>query len=506
MFKNLKNRITSDFLLLLMIICLNLTFIVYFVLIAYFNRLSQDDFDFLSALKENSIFEFVNVVYQNHQGRFISFFIQGLKYSFINATSFFHFIPIFHYSIISITLFYGIKRLCSNLSSLLTLNIAVLITSVFVLINFEFSSFFWIASSDFLQFSFPILLYLCLFNKTWNKYITYTLIFLISFCIGGSSEAFSPLVLFLLFVTYIGLYFYAKKKQQKELFSLISNRIIFSFVVIFIGFLIVFIAPGNANRMSTYTQPDSLIAFFTRTIKSFLRFNYLLAYKYPYIFFISFLGCFLGYKYGNKIVTTPISRNIFIISTVILLFVEWISTFPSAYGMSAFGFKRIYAPIIFWILLFCVFWSFVYGNYLSKQKMSIPFFKKQNRGSICVLLSIFIVILFQLNNIRLDIPIAQRYCLADQEREQMMLEHKNSGATDPLYLSPLPPCLVWDCKGYIYSHFTNNKKPSMAIYYANEISTCIEEDSFVGYNNKVLIKYFDLPFNVYLKETSEDEK
>ena len=502
-FKRLNNKSTSDLLLLLMIICLNLTFIIYFVLIAHFNRLSQDDFDFLSILEEINIFEFVKAIYQSHQGRFVAFFTHGIMYLFINASSFFRFIPILHYFIISITLFWAIRKLCSTLSSLLAINIATLIASVFILINFEFSSFFWIASSGSLQFSFPILLFLCIFNKTWNKYITYTLIFGLSLCIGGNSEAFSPLILFLLFVAYIVLYFYAKKTQQKELFSLVSNRIIFSFVVIVIGFLIVFVAPGNANRMGSYTQPDSLSAFFIRTVKSFFKFNYLLLYKYPYIVFISFLCCVLGYKYGSKIVKIPISRTVFIISTIILLFVEWISTFPTAYAMFAFGFQRIYSPIIFWILLFWAFWAFVYGDYLRKQKINISFFRKHNRGNVCISLTVFIVILFQLNNIRLDIPVAQQYCLADKEREQMILEHKNSGATSTLYLPPLPPCLVWDCQGYIYSSVKNNKKPTMAIYYANEISACSEDDSLMGYNNVILARYFKLPFDICLRESDE---
>lgn len=475
--------------LLILLLILNIIFIVYYSILVYYNRLAQDDFDFLCLVNQKGILGFVREIYMNHQGRFSTFVIQGIKYALINKTGSYAFVPIVNWLIYIFSLSYLLYHLLKSFSKKVLILLSVFLTNILLIINFEFSSFFWIASSEFVVVASPLLLFTTIFcNKKKSAYI---LLFLLSLLIGGWSEAFSPLILFFLFLAFFLLVF-SKKMSVRDAFKNPEiQKIIFSFTIILIGFAFVVFAPGNANRMGEYEQPTSIIRFLELTVKNFAVFSYLFAFRMPYVLFAAFVFFVLGLNSKN---TIKLGVKEFLVSSLIMAFVVWISTFPAAFAMSSFGFHRIYTPVIFWLLLFFCFWFYVLGANVHKEENK----KNEKLLTYASYLATLFVCIIQIWNIKHDIPIAKTYSEADKARIELLLEEKQKGRTEGLYLEPLPSRETENFKSLSLSLIgRDDKKP--VLYYSNEIDTDIVEGTFIGYSNKMLMQYYELPFAIYLK-------
>lgn len=476
--------------LLVLLTILNISFIVYYFVLIYYNRLSQDDHDFLYLVKELGVFGFVKGIYFQHQGRFAAFFIHGLTYFLIDKLGSFMWVPILAWLVCFGSIYYVISKVFIAFPKMLSLLLSALLINIMLLINLEFSSFFWIAScsSFVLVLSPPLILLVSIFYN--EKKISYLWIFLMSLLIGGGSEAFSPLILFLLLFVFCLLLIKHKGHLKDFIRSEVARKIIFSSIIILIGLIIVYIAPGNANRLATYQQPTSVFQFLWKTIKNFIVLWGLLSFKMPYIIF----SCFLFFVLGTNIKwDIKLGKLEFFISLGILLFVAWISTFPAAYAMFAFGFPRIYTPIVFWVLLYFSFWSFVLGSHMSKKRSM----KKKHYMPLCI--SIGLVTVIQIANIVHDTPIAKAYSLSDQKRVQTFLAQKELGNTEPIYFDALPNVYTEDFKSIVLGLINKNeKKPRL--YYPNEIDTQIVEGTYIGYSNCMIMRYYELPFPIYRKQ------
>jgi len=487
--------------LLWALVLLNVFFVIYYCILIYYSRLSQDDYDFLHILKKQSIFDFVKTVYFEHQGRFVSFFIQGIKYSLIEKTGTFAFVPISVFVISVLSLYYFLSKIFTAFSMKKLFLISLLFINIFLIINFEFSSFLWIAACSSIGLAAPLLLIVVVFYN--NKKISWLYAIVISIIIGGSSEAFSPLILFILFATAFGMLFFRKEKSVKDVISsCVFKKLILVFCIISVCFLIVYIAPGNANRLGTYQQPDTLMQFLFITIKNVIKFSYLSFFKLPYILFMCFLSFVMGLKLEKQF-NIPIQY--FVYSLIVLLGVIWLSTFPAAYAMSGFGFQRIYAPIVFWLLLYGCFISFYFGNVIYKEKLNA---NVQTKLSNLLLICIVFVSTIQIVNILHDTPLARNYYLADKQRIADFLEQKVLGRTEPMYFDALPSTETENIKSFLfYERLKNVQIPNVyysktALYYSNDIDVEIVPNTFIGYSNLMMMQYYDLPFPIYLKKES----
>ncbi|MDR0370252.1 MAG: hypothetical protein LBH80_00125 [Prevotellaceae bacterium] len=483
---DLKNK---NLTLLFALTLLNILFIIYYSTLIYYNRLAQDDYDFLFLVKEQGIFGFVKKIYTNHQGRFSSFIIQAIKYSLINSVGNIAFVPIVNWLIDVFSLFYFLTKLLPQLKKRIVCLFAASIINLLLIINFEFSSFFWIASSEFVVVSSPLLLFTAIFfNKKKHSYI---IVFLLALLIGGWSEAFAPLILFFLLLTFFSITVLKKRSFGQAMKQPEAQKILLSFIIIFIGLVFVMIAPGNANRLERYQQPASLWAFWGITAKNFAVFVYLFAFRMPYVLFAPYIAFIFGLK--GKTTLKP-TLNHWLYSLAIMIFVIWCSTFPAAFIMSSFGFHRIYTPIIFWLLLFCCFWAYLLGTDLTTKINE----KRQQLLSFSGVIFTLIVCGIQVWNIRHDTPIAKKYSETDKARIELFMEEKKKGRTVDLYVAPLSSMKTENFKSLTLSLIGNKKKP--VLYYSNEIDSEIVQNTFIGYNNSMMMQYYELPFAVYLKK------
>jgi len=481
------------------LVLLNVFFVVYYCILIYYSRLAQDDYDFLNALKKQGIFDFVKTVYFEHQGRFVAFFIQGIKYKLIEKTGIFAFVPISVFSISVSSLYFFLSKFFNSFSKKILFLISLLLINIFLTVNFEFSSFFWVAACSSIGLAAPLLLFAVLFYN--SKKISWLYITILSIIIGGISEAFAPLMLFILFATACGMIFFRKEKSIKDvIFSSIFKKLTFSFCIISVCFIIVYIAPGNANRLGQYEQPNTLIQLLLIMVKNVIKFSYLFIFKLPYILCISFLAFVTGLGAKKQFY---IPKKYLVFSLIVLLSVIWLSTFPAAYAMSGFGFQRIYAPVVFWLLLYCCFAAFYLGNHFYKEK----FVEKTKLKLLNLLLiCIIFVSIMQIVNITHDTPVVRAYSLADKKRIDNFLAEKEKGRTEPIYFDALPSTEVENIKSFLFYDLLKNKNiPNIyfsktELYYSNDIDTDIVPNTFIGYGNQMMMDYYDLPFSIYLKK------
>jgi len=481
------------------LVLLNVFFVVYYCILIYYSRLAQDDYDFLIALKKQGIFDFVKTVYFEHQGRFAIFFIQGIKYKLIEKTGTFAFVPISVFIISVASLYFFLSKIFNFFSKKTLFLTSILLINIFLIVNFEFSSFFWVAACTSVFLATPLLLFAVLFYN--YKKISWLYITILSIIIGGVSEAFAPLILFIIFSIAFGIIFFRKEKSIKNVISTsIFRKLIFSFCIISVCFVIVYIAPGNANRLAQYEQPDTLIQLLLIMVKNVIKISYLFIFKLPYILFISFLAFVMGLGVKKQFY---IPKKYLVFSLFVLLSVIWLSMFPAAYAMSGFGFQRIYAPVVFWLLLYCCFAAFYLGNHYYKEK----FVKKTKlKLSKLLLICIIFVSIMQIVNIIHDTPIVRAYSLADKKRIDNFLAEKEKGRIEPMYFDALPSTEVDNLKSFLLYDLLKNKNiPNIyfsktELYYSNDIEEKIVPNTFIGYSNRMMMDYYDLPFPIYLKK------
>lgn len=462
---------------------LNVLFIIYYLILNYYNRLSQDDYAFLTWSASNNIYDAVKFIYLTHQGRYASFVFQWLKFRFIGLTGIFFFEPIINYLIG----LFAIYLIVDKVVKMNKLAISILMMNLFIIVNFEFCSFYWIcASAGICSFAFVVFLAYCIlfFKSNIRSFVG---LVLLSIYIGGSNEAFSPLVLFLMFA--YGCYIlWQNKFDFKRTFSdKYIIRLCVSAVIILVGFYFVCAAPGNANRLAHYEQPTVGGALLI-SLKNVILFFYLLFFKLHYIILGSIISFAFGSLYHKKEIV--VSKTMFLYSTMIVLIFVWINTIPAAWAMGGFGFHRIYTFAIQVLFFYCLFWAFILGQ-KDIQSNIIP------KVIPCINILVFVYCIVQLSNIFIDAPTAIKYYRSDKDRIEILLSEKSKGRTEPLYLVPLYNPESFNMKSVILNFISGNDKRPV-LYYSNEIDTTIKDDKFeTGFNNKCLMSYFNLPFTIY---------
>lgn len=490
--KNSFNKVNIFTLLLFLV---NLSIILYLLILLYYNRLSQDDYGSLMLIREVGLWDYVKTVYLKTQGRFSTIFINGLLFKSILTFDCYKFIqPLIWISNVMI-LFWLLKKYIKD-NSFLLFNFSSIVINIFILSNFEFSSYFWVSTSSsycFTMIGLPVMLLLLITEKR-NNIIMWILLTFVSLWIGGCAEAFTPLVILLIAIFFLYRLRANDYSLIKALRSTHTKRIIYATIIISFGLLIVLITPANQWRLSLYEQP-TIPATLAITGKNLLIFAYLLLFKIPYLFFLGGISLLIGYQIKNFFKETLIRFNVkqFFISFLLLILVIWISTWPAAYAMSGFGFHRIYNPVIFWMILFICFWCFLLGIQLRFEIR-----KEHYKVAMIAMVSILTI---QVSNIILDSPQAKKYADSDKDRLDYLIRLKNEGNREPIFLKPLYKPYTSNFKYFVLKRGFNKKDKQPLLFYLNEIDYEINEGTDVGFSNMVLMGYFELGFPIYLEKS-----
>lgn len=461
---------------------LNILFVIYFFSLAFYNRLSQDDFLFLKSVKESGCIHLVKWAYLFQSGRFSHYLYISIIFWFIEKTGQLFFIPVLVWLINFSILQYGLKKLL-NLDNLLLLNLSALFINIFIITNFEFTAFYWIcATFYYIQPVLIFLLFIYVNQKTITKFHSILLI-IIALVISGSSEIFIPFCLLFLLLNY-GYYFLNNNYNFNLTIS--DNRVkrlIISFLIIFIGFVILLIAPGNYIRAqeSIFQHPNNFIELIKITTFSFGLFFYLLVFKFPYFVILILFSILIGFSNRSKYLIKFNYKKFLLCSWGSYCVFIFLNVLPTAYLMSGFGFQRIYSTTIFFSICFFVLQGFVFG--LNKcRSINLNTLKWMILINLLVLSSVLVY------NLVVDIPIAKKYYQSDINRSSLLLTYKKQHHKGLVQLDPLNLPYTHNLKYLIL------RKNQPMLYYSNEIAS----DS-TAYPNMCLKSYYELDFLICVR-------
>ena len=459
---------------------LNILFLGYFVILSFYNRLSQDDYLFLKSVETNGILNFIKDAYLFQSGRFIAYLYNAFLYSIIEQTSSIYFIPILIWLFCFFTLYYTLSLVVTINDKLFMTNLSALVLNIFIITNFEFTAYFWICAN--FNYVLPVLglLFIVLIIKNKISNYQFFLLFFISIILSGSSEVFVPL--FLLFLT---LFFYFNFRIHSKIFliDINSKKIIISFLILLIGLIVIVIAPGNYNRATEviFQRPDSIFEFIIITLKSFLMFFYLLSFKFPYYIILTLISFYVGYQNRDKFTFQFNYTRFLSFSWVSYFLFILFSVMPAAFLMSGFGFHRIYTTTLFFSIIFFLVQSFILGLKINKN-INLKLFQH----FISINLLIFTIAMFV--NLYLDVPTAKAYSQSDKARTNLLLKFKKENHKELVELETLHKPYTINLKYIIL------RKKQPMLYYENEIST-----DTTGYVNSCLRSFYELDFPIKLK-------
>lgn len=463
----------------------NVLFILYFLILAYYNRPSQDDWLFARVINEIGSWNFLVQTYMHQSGRIIGYALHCINYQ-IPVMLLAKIMPVLSYSLALLSL-YGVTRKLMPKSLLRQIVVADTILNAFVMSNFEFSAFYWICASLGI-FGAALWVYLFVLLTT-TKGDKWDIVLIIGILILKfmSSEVYSLLFAGLLFLTLL----YRLHKEDatwKDLMTLPSNQwIVATMATLVVGTALVVAAPGNYERAgeSMYVHAASIGGFIVAWVKNLVLYFYLYAFKIPYLIAVLLIMLFIGYEYEHFPIDCTLKQMVLYGSLIYMVFIAF-AVAPMAYLMSGFGFQRFYmvCVLIGVVILALIGWRM--GSWLRNNRMGESTLHKVLIGGYCA----WGVLAFcAVYHIIIDTPTVQHYAACQDQRIQLILSEKSKGRTETLYLESMPSA---ETAGLKYLLLGSNK---LALYYRDAITNNPND-----YSNKCIAEYFDIGFSIVTNE------
>jgi len=480
----------------ILLLILNLLFVIYYALLAFYSRPHYDDLHFLWKLKESSIGEFINYIYMSRSGRFADYFIDGVVFKTILLIGNFRLFPLISGFIGAIMCFYSVKLWVKDVSPYLIFNIVLFFFNLSVLTNIDFAVFNWLCAMSFYWLAPALLLTIAMINKEKLTIFQWIVLFLLSVFLGGGQEAFTPVVLAILFFN--GL-IYFKTNNYKVSDTIQDTRIqkiIVSAVVMLICFVVLLVAPGNYSRLnsSEFVSPSNLSGFIFGFAKALGMFYYFLSFYAFYYLILALLFIQLGGRaritdYKLKYSYKRLSFYSLLIYAVYIL----LSVFPSVYLWSGFGIQRNYTHVVFFTIFFISFEVFLFGYFKTKMGNGkyVGFFL--NFG-------LLIMSCIMIANIYTDTISARKYAQSVDVRIETLQKLNREGVTGIVSVDPVSPPYTTDPKYLLFKLLGKENNPQPILYY---ISDTDEEPNEYAFH---LQKVYGFNFLIKLKNKVEQKK
>lgn len=441
----------------------SLIFIISYLIIAWFNRFTKDDFDFLALSRDNTILDNIIYFYFNWEGP-----VGGLIIWFTSLSFFIHFQSPFVVNLISLVfILTGIAVFYKNLLKINTL--LSLAIAGFISIDMYYNGliipevWFWMNGNYvYLAFLGMILLGTGFLQST--KYYWFG-IFIFLFA-GSMRLNFSAILL-----TGFGLVFIYKIINKEKL----NWRFYLPFFLLLAGTVVYVIAPGNYVRKShydiSYNISDILSGVLTMSGDYLYRYVFI---KFPFHFVFLFPISYLLYSLKNRyqvlkyLLTVRNVMKLMAFAFLILLVQNFIMYMARGYIT-----PRTLTMV-----------SFVFSSTLA---ITIAFIMSFIPSKIHIKLAYVTVILVSLLVFRrtyLNFPVVKKYANAVDQRTLLILDYKENYSKNPidtLFVDPLPP------SGWLHS---------------SEIYPVDNPNSWSNNNFK---HYYNLPFEVYGKKKDKNK-
>lgn len=475
-----------------LLLVLNALFLYYWIVLAANYCLHFDDAHFMWKMREYSIFEYVKEMYMTRGGNFVGYGLNGVIFSIANWVGDFHFWPIVFYGL-GIIMTWGAFRdlpFLKNSGYKGWLGVITLY-NVYVLTSIDYAVFTWLCAMQYYLFAPALCLLVKYLTKEALNWKQWILLIGIAIFISGNAVSISTVSFIVLLV--LGVYMWYKQGWNiRETWNKPQvRRLLIITALMLVCFFIVFVAPGNWNRMEDefdIEQPANMMQFVKAIIVCASMFLYMMAFYLPYHLISVALGALVGVKYP---ITLPIGRRKSIGLTILIAIVYLIaSVVPLAYLSNGFQLQRNYTQIgFFYIMAF-----FVIGYiWISGSK---PTLRTNRCVSTMMYVSIIFLIVVMCLNIHIDLPVARAYNKAHADRIAYLLDLQASGQKETVIVEPYPSVHTPDSK-YVFFKMLGKDTYMPAIYYGSDVDVTPN-----GYESH-LRRLYGLDFDFVLAEPKE---
>lgn len=470
---NLTQKDTLSNIIRGLLLATNIAFLVYFVVLAIYARPHYDDLHFMWKMQEMSIFDYVKDMYFSRSGRFGGYLLNGVVFSIINAVGASWFFPLLFIALGILICCYVATKVLPKANRFWLCNGVVLFYFVYLLTNIDFAVVYWLcAMGYYLKFPIALLLFYFINKQKLNlwQWIIFTLAVI---TVGAGNEAFSPLMLVLLFIN--GMYYLYNNHYdfRKTLSDVRVKKLCLSAVIVIVLMIIVIAAPGNYARMEDTTQfhsPTSIIEWIKGLAHAGTTYHYFVLFYIPYYLVLMTLSYLLGVKAkGNNWYGELLDNKKGILIGIILLYAIYIfcTILPSVFLYGNLGIQRNYTHTVFMTMLTLCTIGFLFGYWKPNvEKMA----KYLSLIGLITLFSITII------NCNIDFPIAQSYAESVDNRIAYCNEKQIDGYNGVLEVSPLATVSTVDVKFIVFRMLgLTTSKPSL--YYTSENVEAFDEYS-----------------------------
>lgn len=335
-------------------------FLVFYCLIGFYNRLSHDDLAYLQGVKTDGIIEASIKNYNSWNTRWAGVGLANIVFSFLNIDSnllWFHILTlVFLFLCVSFFLQQVLIKFSIGATALKIHLLANYFCMVFFAVTFSIGDvWFWInASCMYLWNVCFLLLGVSLALRSKLNLLTGLILLICGLYVGGSSEPFALISLFLLAMV-SGIIFSLKNEKGAAVgFALLTASIL-------TGFLISCMGDGMHLRSSALPDPGFLqkqVIFFKSMIKFFV-------FYFPYRFVIGFVISTPFYLFGRAVadsLRTTLSFKTFAIRlALVFVVITTASFYIIVFKMAEAGPERAWTVISFYMTIAIVMLAFFAG-------------------------------------------------------------------------------------------------------------------------------------------------
>lgn len=431
----------SHFVFLFLLSLANFLFVGYLLHLSFYNRLAMDDFTALCVFNEHGVIGGVVDFYQHWSGRFASVWLMlGAiwVYMYLQNLAFWTFFLIVAYCI---TFFCGLCLVFKPLINkgqdyFLILNLAIFLFILFVITNYNFSTFYWFCASVgyFGGVLFASILAVSLFSSS-THFVVWIGIILCSLFVGSAVENIAIVCGLLLSIGLILSFsntssFFAHRRVQ-----LIPSKWLTAWIVYVSSFAIAWFSSGTKVRLAT-SQVLNWADYLWQIRKNIPYFFHDIAFsKINYLFLLAWVMCYVGVHFRKKEIDPQ--REITLISEllvgIILLFgLILVCILPIIYAFGNIEPNRTLTIVAFLLAIFTAYFAFQVGyQTLFPKKLALVL-------AILALLVLVYEVRYRWVN---EVKGAKIYAQAYDAQVKYLLELKAKKHREPVGLNPitLPP-------------------------------------------------------------------
>ena len=413
--------------------------IAYLLMLGWYNTLLLDDYGFAADVDEGGAYGLMRNAYLYWQCRFSAFYVLGWILKIWGHAS-----NLIGYTILLLLLGYGsiyyaLRNITQITNKWLQIGSAILITNVSVMAYLEISTFYWVCCAVYtLSIYAAIVLITAIFFSKGKLWARWSAVIFTSLYLCGGAENFTPLVIaslgMILLIQMIrsrSWVFWKTPEQQ---------MIIVSLVILLVGFFAVLTGPGvHSSRLDNdstgFISHFMMRPYVVQLLKASVMFWARLLSRGLYYVLLFPIGMLVGAAMKQEGIEpqSKLHTSILLSALVGFLLIE-LALAASVFGMGWYASLRAYSFVSFIMAAFVVYCGAVCALCFNIQRAVV----------ICSVITCILIAGMSISFFKQEQPLVADVHSQIENRHAQILEHKQSGNTEPL-----------ETKEILYPHIPN---------------------------------------------------